>query len=137
MEFTFTADATDVSLAIGGIVTAMNDMSGGLQEVSEMQQEFIDSQYSSEGSKILGNKWTKRKKNYAWPILDNTGKMKGSHEVVELSAHKLSIGNSTKYFQYHQTGTSKMAQRMVHGHSDEMIEKTLDILVNYIVNQAR
>jgi phage gpG-like protein len=62
--------------------------------------------------------WERRKDEYAWPIMRRTGRLfedltnlSGPSNVV--SPKSASFGTDVEYAQFHQSGTRKMAQRLV------------------------
>lgn len=128
-------DISDVNRVLGDLQGNLSNFRPALEDIKDMQMDEIDSQYSSEGSNILGNKWTKRTKDYSWPILNKTGRMKTSHVVQSLTNTQLVITNKIPYFKYHQLGTSTMPQRQVHGHSKKMVDKALNIIADFILKK--
>lgn len=138
IEATLVVDpSSDAFAKIASLQDVLKHLRPALQDVGDMQMKSLEEQYSSEGSAINGSRWTARTRDYSWPILNKTGKMKGAHSVSELTDSLLVISNPTPYFKYHQKGTGKMPQRQVHGHSERMVLNTLEIVSNYIVNKAQ
>lgn len=60
-----------------------------------------------------GTPWAPRKPpTGTWPILEKTGRMRGSFKVLATAA-QLKVLNDTDYLTFHQTGTSRMVARPV------------------------
>lgn len=78
------------------------------------------------------DKWSKRKKNYNHPPLENTGHLYNSFKS-SISNNEITISNTADYAIFHNEGTGKIPQRQFLGESKElnnriekMIEKYLD-----------
>ena len=133
---TFTLDTRAVTKAIKGLQKGLSDFRPVLKEASTYQLGKVDKQFATEGTEIT-SKWkdlearTIRSRiaaGYgAGPILTASGKMRKSIKQNKLTAKELNIGSNVSYFKYHQTGTDKMSQRQVLGHSKEMTQKVTDL----------
>lgn len=133
---TFTLDARAVSKVIQGLQEGLRDFRPVLKEASTYQLGKVEKQFGSEGAEITG-KWKALEAKTisrrlaagygAGPILTASGRLRKSIKETKLTAKELNIGSKVAYFKYHQTGTDKMSQRQVLGHSKEMTEKVTDL----------
>lgn len=62
--------------------------------------------------------WAQRKDAYAWPIMRKTGRLFGDLGTLAGPANRVapksaSFGTAIEYAGFHQSGTTKMAQRLV------------------------
>lgn len=116
---------------------AIRDLTPALREIKDYQLKTIGEQFDTEGSKILGTKWAKRKKAYSHPILNKTGKLRGSPAQESLTSTRLTITSRTPYYKYHQQGTRTVPQRQIMGHSEEMQIQAVDIVANHINSKLK
>jgi hypothetical protein len=70
---------------------------------------------------LLDAPWPPRKRNYSWPLLNKTGKMKGNWKS-EVAPKQLKIENPTEYATYHHFGTPRLPVRKLVGKSANIIE---------------
>jgi phage gpG-like protein len=120
-----------------------NDLARGrlMTNIKEIADTiYKDRVWATEGA-LTGEKWAslkpstvrdKSKKGFgSKPILQRTGRMKASTRV-QRSLNRVSITNTSPYFQYHQQGTSKMVARPPLRVNDQ-VEKTIEnVVVAYI-----
>lgn len=66
----------------------------------ELQKTFQDN-FAQEGGLFGG--WVDRKKDYPWPILNKTGRMRQGFRF-NYGKTELTITNPVPYFKYHQSG---------------------------------
>lgn len=135
-KMTFTVDDKSAKRLIDKAVRVMSDFRRPLAEVGTRQQKTIQKQFSSEGREITGG-WAKRTLPYPHPVLNKTGKLKGSISQIKLTKNEVELGSKISYFKYHQTGTKKMPQRQILGFNDSMEDEAVQIIINYINNQLR
>ena len=67
----------------------------------QLQTLFSGAVFETEGREI-GEPWVKRKKDYPWPLLQKSGKMRGGFEY-EARKDQVKIFNKVPYFVYHQS----------------------------------
>lgn len=85
-----------------------------LQEAANFMLDEIAKNFSGKRGTVFGAQWQKRKRNYPWPLLNKTGKMKDGFKA-EIYSDKAVIKNPTRYFKYHQMGTKNMPARKMWG----------------------
>lgn len=73
--------------------------------VAEVKRS-IDLNFDEAGAIFESGGWIPRKQLYNWPILNKTGKMKGSF-TTSMTNTEAKIGNSADYFKYHQSNQSR------------------------------
>lgn len=78
---------------------------------SELQKTFQDN-FSQEGGLFGG--WAPRKKDYPWPILNKTGRMRQGFRQ-NLGKTELKLYNVVPYFKYHQSNKprTKLPRRVM------------------------
>lgn len=87
------------------ISDGVSDFSRPLTAIgSELQKTFQDN-FAEEGSLFGG--WAKRKDNNPWPILQKTGRMRGSFRTRQSGKDKIILDNPTPYFKYHQSNQTR------------------------------
>ncbi len=138
---TFTLDTKAAEKIMRGLQEGLRDFRPVLKEASTYQLGKVEKQFDTEGAEITG-KWkdleakTIRSRiaaGYgAGPALTASGRMRKSVKQQKLTAKELNIGSNVSYFKYHQTGTDKMTQRQVLGHSKEMTEKVTDLAQRHL-----
>lgn len=112
-----------------------------LNDFSEVQLKSADEAFKTRGGNI-GQPWKTLKmqtikqkikigKNI--DILQRSGKMRKSFRVSKLNKNELEIENTVSYFKYHQTGTRKMPQRQMLGHSPALIKRYEIAFIDYIL----
>lgn len=119
---------------------AVSDFRPALKDVKKYQLEEIKKQFSSQGTRMVGGKWKKRKKAVSWPILDKTGKLKKSFKQTKLTKTELHVTSKVKHYKYHQSGKprkSNLPRRQILGWSSRMIKKTGDILMKHIIKKTK
>lgn len=82
----------------------LNDFSEPLQKSGEQLLSTVDSNFSVAG-KLMGG-WQPRKKLYAHPLLDKTGRMRGGFRAKN-DQNILQIWNPVSYFKYHQSNRAR------------------------------
>lgn len=117
INLSFSIDDQQVTRVLNNIDAALKDFREPLKQIGNWYVETqIPQQFGSEGTYFLGEQWEERKKDYSWPILFNTGWLANNFEFLpeEPMDGQIEISNWTvDYYQYHQTGTYKMAQRPI------------------------
>lgn len=101
----------------------------------------IEKNFTSEGA-YLEEKWAKlslesikqrvRMGYGSGPILNRTGKLKGSNYTKEKTAKRVVVSNKASYYKYHQEGTSKMVQRRIMKWTPRTIKEVEELLRDYI-----
>ncbi len=78
---------------------------------SELQKTFQQN-FAQQGALFGG--WAERKKDYPWPILNKTGRMRQGFRQ-NLGKQELIITNVTPYFKYHQSNKprSRLPRRVM------------------------
>jgi phage gpG-like protein len=80
-------------------------------EVSKEIEKDVASKFAK-GKDPEGTSWKPRKFNYAWPILNKTGRLNSSR-TVKFTNSSFSIAYSVPYAVFHQNGTKHIARRML------------------------
>jgi phage gpG-like protein len=90
--------------------------------------------FDTEGREI-GEPWEKRKGNYSWPLLQRTGRMKGSFKSIPTMA-SVEIMNTTNYFKYHQSNKPrrKLPRRVMMKIDNERKQGIVKIIQKSLVN---
>jgi len=96
---------------IDKIDSGLSDFRKPLRESSQLMLNAIDRNFTAKGSE-LGKRWKTRKRSYAHPILNKSGKMKGGFKD-KVTRSRAVIDNPVSYFPYHQLGTSQLPQRVM------------------------
>lgn len=82
------------------VTTGITDFSSPLKKIgSELQKTFQDN-FAQDGGLFGG--WQERTKDYPWPILQKTGRMRQSF-VEDVNKQNIAITNTAPYFMYHQS----------------------------------
>ncbi len=146
MQTLFRVDTSQVNKVLRNLKDGFTDFRKPLKESSKLQMQSIKKQFDSEGSEIT-SPWKPLKGRTiaqrtalgfsAGPILQRTGKLKGSFRQKSISRNKLVIGTNNKYFPYHQQGGAKIPQRQILGHSQKMIDGVSKIFSDYLSNLIR
>jgi phage gpG-like protein len=133
---TFTIDSRKFDRRVRAAREAMSNFKPPLKESEKYELGEIKKQFSSQGSNITGG-WAKRKKAYPHPILNKTGKLKGSFKRTLLTNTELHITSNVPYFKYHQLGTRKMTKRQILGFSAKMKSHITKIFYKYIRSKIK
>lgn len=124
-------DSSKLEAKLAKLLTAVNDFKQPLRATSLQFQQDVRKNFATQGGHIAGG-WKPRKGAYSHPILVKTGKLMASTYQKKLTKSEVSIANKAGYYKYHQTGTSKMAQRQVLGISSGMEMGTMNRFRQYI-----
>lgn len=109
---TITFDKTATVQLLQKVQKGMQDMRPFFSKVEPIVQKAKEQQFSSAGS-YLAERWAPRKGGGAWPLLNKTGKMKGSFKTKSKTNDQMVYGSSSNYYKYHQLGTRKMPARVI------------------------
>lgn len=145
MDIKINVDDDEVQGILEALDRAYKDFRPYLKEISKVQLDSADESFKTRGTN-LGRAWdrlaistTKRKirigKNI--DILQRTGTMRKSFRVEKLDPNELEIGNTVKYYKYHQQGTKKMPQRQMLGHSPALIKQHEIAFIDYILKTIK
>jgi hypothetical protein len=130
-------------------VKSISDFTPALKEVNAYQIKQIDEAFKVSGKNIIGTQWERLKPStlkekmasgYLTNILVRNGKLRNSFKKILLDKTKLQITSvGVDYFEQHQLGkpAKNLPRRQILGHSQEMINKTLDIFRKYIINTIK
>lgn len=88
----------DMSRQLLGIERRVGNLNEPMRQIGSEVMHSIDQNYESRGR--LFGKWARRKKAYGWPILEKSGKMRGSF-MSDVGKRHVIIYNPTPYFKYH------------------------------------
>ena len=109
---------------------AVDDMRKPFDEITREWSETFDKNFPATGS-ALNQPWPPRKRLYAWPILQKTGKLrKGFNRKIEKK--EAEIENKVKYAKYHQFGTTFLPVRRVIDVTDRMAKFAVNVIRDYI-----
>jgi HK97 gp10 family phage protein len=105
-----------------------------MQDISKTAKEWYEDGfakhiYDDGGRKTENSKdgWAPRTKDYNWPTLNNTGKLKNSlgHKIT---GYSVEIFTNVKYAKYLNFGTDKMVAREFIGLSLDLNKLLIDII---------
>lgn len=137
VNMNFTIDDGKAKRKLNSAINAMKDFREPLKLTREYELNEIRKQFVTRGTNITGKRWAKRKKSYSWPILQKTGKLKGSFKQTKLTKTELEITSPVKYFPFHQMGTRKMPKRPILGVSEKMKKAILNIFHKYLTAKIK
>lgn len=141
MQISVSVDASKVQSVLKSVNDGMADYSKLLKEFSKIQLESADEAFKTRGRNI-GMPWEKLKSSTVKEklrigknidILQRSGTMRKSFKVQKLTKNELEIGNTIKYFKYHQLGTQRIPQRQMLGHSPQLVKRYEIEFINYIL----
>lgn len=89
-----------LSRRLGIIADGVEDFSPALENIEKELVHTVDQNFAQRGSLFGG--WPARKDANPWPILENTGELRGGF-VSAVKSDYLEIGNFVPYFKYHQS----------------------------------
>ena len=99
---------------LGGLIDSLEGINPGAinQVVKETIEGLIAREFSTQTDPD-GNGWQAPARDYGHPLLDDTGRLKGSWKVT-VDGDSVIMSNSTPYSGYQQFGTRRIpARRMV------------------------
>jgi phage gpG-like protein len=130
---------------LGKIKDKLKNKEYALKKVSEYLKDFYSKDvFASEGS-VYGTRWaalapsTAAEKSRSYPgrgILERTGELKRSFRFTT-SKDALQISNPVLYARYHQTGTSRMPQRVILDMKSEQAGKIASIIIREIMESIK
>ncbi len=82
------------------VADGVSDFGPPFERIKDKLLTTFDANFGARGSFFGG--WAPRKKDYPWPILENTGTMRKNFQG-ESHRDFLKISNPTDYFKYHQS----------------------------------
>ena len=146
MQLTFTQQSDQAVRVLDNLRRALTDFTPALKKVEQLQKGTIEKQFASEG-KETSSSWKplaastikmRLQAGYsAGPILTASGRLRASFETFKLTRDTLIIGSRIPYFQYHQMGTEKMAQRPILNITQKLADEIGTEIQNYLINQAK
>lgn len=89
-----------LSRRLGIVADGVEDFSPALENIEKELVHSIDQNFSQRGSLFGG--WPARKDANPWPLLENTGELRGGF-MSAVKSDYLEIGNFVPYFKYHQS----------------------------------
>lgn len=89
-----------LSRRLGIVADGVEDFSPALENIETELLHTIDLNFTGRGS--LFGAWQPRKDTNPWPLLENTGELRGGF-VSAVKSDYLEIGNYVPYFRYHQS----------------------------------
>lgn len=89
-----------LSRHLGIVADGVEDFSPALENIEKELVHSVDQNFSQRGGLFGG--WVPRKDNNPWPLLENTGELRGGF-MSAVKSDYLEIGNSVSYFKYHQS----------------------------------
>lgn len=89
-----------LSRRLGIVADGVEDFSPALENIDKELVHSIDQNFSQRGSLFGG--WPARKDANPWPLLENTGELRGGF-MSAVKSDYLEIGNFVPYFKYHQS----------------------------------
>ncbi len=113
----------------------ITDFTSPLRNIgSELQKTFQDN-FSQQGALFGG--WQERKKDYPWPILNKTGRLRQGFQ--QNLGTELVIFNPVPYFVYHQSNKprSKMPRRVMMKVDNDRRNFIVKEFQLYVVNLIR
>ncbi len=118
---------------VSKMAQSINDLTPAWDNIAGVTIQEFRANIDGKGA-VLAMTWPERKRSYSWPILNKTGRLKGSW-VADKSPKQLTITNATEYATYHQFGTPKMPARPIIGMTREILDNILNRIKAYILTQ--
>lgn len=105
--------------------------------IGKMMLSRIAQNYDSHGG--LWGRWQRRKQSYPWPLLEQTGRMKGRFDD-NVTSDSVTIGNtdSRDIFKYHQSAkprSSNLPRRVMMAVEEDERRESVNILQEYIMGE--
>jgi phage gpG-like protein len=103
----------EAGAALGPLTEGLGDMGDVVAEAAQdiVPLIIVDLQTKfAAGQDPYGSAWAERMKSYSWPILDRTGRLKGSL-LVQAQGENISVEYNNDIASYHQDGTKRLPQR--------------------------
>lgn len=82
------------------VTDGVEDFGAPLENIADELLHSVDENFSKRGALFGG--WPPRKTEAPWPLLENTGEMRGGF-VSAVKSDYAEIGNFVPYFKYHQS----------------------------------
>jgi phage gpG-like protein len=119
----------EMSRRLRTLDTKTRDFSKEFKQSGEFLRNFFGSEVFDTQGRAIGEPWKLRKREYPWPILQNTGRMKGGFKSQAWPL-KAEIWNVVDYFKYHQSRTPriKMPRRVMM----KLVEQLKNKIVKFI-----
>ena len=113
-----------------------------LAKIGERVAAYSKDNMESEGTLLTKQRWqkltpqtlaAKARMGYGGKkILERSGDLKNAFRTLELTNRRVVIGNSTKYYPYHQLGGNKIPKRQIMGVNSDIEKIVVDELKNHI-----
>jgi phage gpG-like protein len=115
---------------LSNLERGVKDLSPAFDDVSVVLIQEFKANFNAQG-RVLEAPWEPRIKSYPWPILQKTGKMKGSWKSKS-TKKDLEISNTAKYAQYHHFGSTRLPVRKLVNKTNKIMKMALDRIENYL-----
>lgn len=89
-----------LSRRLGIIADGVEDFGPAFDNIERELMHSVDQNFDARGGLFGG--WAPRKDANPWPLLENTGELRGGF-MSAVKSDYLEIGNSVSYFKYHQS----------------------------------
>lgn len=119
-----------VERRLNNIHSAVKDFKKPLDEVLTDWNQKFDANYPARGG-TLEQPWPPRRRFYAWPILQKTGRMRKSYKKT-VKTKEGTIENKTSYAKYHQFGTTYLPIRRLIDVTEKMKKFAISTIQKYI-----
>lgn len=108
-----------------------------MKAIGTMMRGYIDDNYESHGG--IWGRWPRRKQSYPWPLLEQTGRMKGSF-YDKVASDSVTIGNddSRGIFKYHQSSkprSSGLPRRIMMAIEENQRREAMKILQEHVMGR--
>lgn len=95
---------TQLDRVLGISVEGVRDFRDPLEKSKTIILDRVEQNFNQRGAMFGG--WKPRTKDYPWPLLEKTGKMRRGFKGV-VSSNELTVSNPTDYFKYHQSNKDR------------------------------
>jgi len=129
MEINFTIEGEkEMSRRLLNLGDNISDFSPEFKESTDFLKSFFRSEVFDSQGQAIGEPWPKRKKEYPWPMLDRSGRMKRSFEGRGEKMYG-EVWNATDYFKFHQSKMprQKLPRRVMMKLTEELKNKIVSI----------
>lgn len=125
-----TVDTSQALKKVSKAVALAKDLKPAFDDIGKVVVQEFTANFDSEGG-ILESPWPKRQKEYAWPLLNKTGRLKSTW-TTKAEPKKLTITNPVEYAKYHHFGMYPQATRPLVGATQKILQIILDRVIKFV-----
>ncbi len=118
--------------------TKTRDFSKEFDESGKFLSKFFGSEVFDTRGSAIGEPWKTRKKEYPWPILQNTGRMKRGFRSQAWPL-RAEVWNVVDYFKYHQSRMPriKMPRRVMMKLVEQLKNKVVKFIQTGVIKRIK